>query len=106
MELREIILQAHMAGQKNQGHCDPSVYEAVCYYESIKTEIEADGTKPQLDDVRDILNNIPDVYKVGRNDWAFANVGIISDGYKTRQEAEIAARDAIIEAARAVARVV
>ena len=59
-----------------------------------------------LDDVRDILNNIPDVYKVGRNDWAFANVGIISDGYKTRQEAEIAARDAIIEAARAVAHVV
>ena len=62
--------------------------------------------KPQLCDVRDILNNIPDVYKVGRNDWAFANVGIISDGYKTRQEAEIAARDAIIEAARAVAHVV
>ena len=59
-----------------------------------------------LDDVRDILNNTPDVYKVGRNDWAFANVGIISDGYKTRQEAEIAARDAIIEAARAVAHVV
>ncbi len=32
-EFKEFIEQAHMAGQKNQGHCDPSYYEAMAYYE-------------------------------------------------------------------------
>ena len=58
-----------------------------------------------LDDVRKILMQEINVYRVGR-DWGFANAGIMSDGYWTKESAEIAARDAIIEAARAVAHVV
>ena len=57
-----------------------------------------------LDDVRQILSQKMNVYRVGR-DWGFANAGIMSDGYWTKEIAEIAARDAIIEAARAVAHV-
>ena len=57
-----------------------------------------------LDDVREILSQKINAYRVGR-DWGFANAGIMSDGYRTKEIAEIAARDAIIEAARAVAHV-
>lgn len=32
-EFKEMIEAAHRAGQHNQGHCDPSVYEAMRYYE-------------------------------------------------------------------------
>lgn len=57
-----------------------------------------------LDDVREILSQKINVYRVGR-DWGFANAGIMSDGYRTKEIAEIAARDVIIDAARAVAHV-
>lgn len=30
---KEMIEAAHRAGQHNQGQCDPSVYEAMVYYE-------------------------------------------------------------------------
>lgn len=30
-DIAEAIEQAHMAGQINQGHCDPSAYEAMVY---------------------------------------------------------------------------
>jgi hypothetical protein len=30
-DIAEVIEQAHMAGQINQGHCDPSAYEAMVY---------------------------------------------------------------------------
>ena len=32
-QLKEMIEAAHRAGQHNQGHCDPSAYEAMVYYE-------------------------------------------------------------------------
>ena len=32
-QFKEIIEAAHRAGQHNQGHCDPSAYEAMVYYE-------------------------------------------------------------------------
>jgi hypothetical protein len=32
-QFKEMIEAAHRAGQHNQGHCDPSVYEAMVYYE-------------------------------------------------------------------------
>jgi hypothetical protein len=33
-QFKEMIEAAHRAGQHNQGHCDPSSYEAMAYYES------------------------------------------------------------------------
>ena len=32
-QFKEMIEAAHRAGQHNQGHCDPSAYEAMVYYE-------------------------------------------------------------------------
>lgn len=32
-QFKEMIEAAHRAGQRNQGHCDPSAYEAMVYYE-------------------------------------------------------------------------
>lgn len=32
-QFKEMIETAHRAGQHNQGHCDPSAYEAMVYYE-------------------------------------------------------------------------
>ncbi len=32
-QFKEMIEAAHRAGQLNQGHCDPSAYEAMVYYE-------------------------------------------------------------------------
>jgi len=32
-QFKEHIEAAHRAGQHNQGHCDPSTYEAMVYYE-------------------------------------------------------------------------
>ena len=32
-QFKEMIEAAHRAGQYNQGHCDPSAYEAMIYYE-------------------------------------------------------------------------
>jgi len=32
-QFKEMIEAAHRAGQYNQGHCDPSAYEAMVYYE-------------------------------------------------------------------------
>ena len=32
-QFKEYIEAAHRAGQHNQGHCDPSAYEAMVYYE-------------------------------------------------------------------------
>ena len=68
-------------------------------------EQQAMDQSRMLDDVRNILMQEINVYRVGR-DWGFSNAGIVSDGYWTKDIAEIAARDAIIEAARAVAHVV
>ena len=31
-QFKEMIEAAHRAGQRNQGHCDPSAYEAMVYY--------------------------------------------------------------------------
>lgn len=39
-QFKEYIESAHRAGQHNQGHCDPSVYEAMVYYEKyVKSDI-------------------------------------------------------------------
>ena len=32
-QFKEMIEAAHRAGRHNQGHCDPSSYEAMAYYE-------------------------------------------------------------------------
>ena len=32
-QFKKMIEAAHRAGQRNQGHCDPSAYEAMVYYE-------------------------------------------------------------------------
>lgn len=34
-QFKEYIEAAHRAGQHNQGHCDPSAYEAMVYYEKV-----------------------------------------------------------------------
>ena len=73
-------------------------------WEEPEDELQQMDQSRVLDDVREILSQKINVYRVGR-DWGFANAGIMSDGYWTKELAEIAARDAIIEAARAVAHV-
>ena len=50
-QFKEMIEAAHRAGQHNQGHCDPSVYEAMVYYErEVKKIIIPDvvGQREQL----------------------------------------------------------
>ena len=32
-QLKEIVTQAHMAGQHNQAHCDPSYFEAETHWQ-------------------------------------------------------------------------
>ena len=45
-QFKEMIEAAHRAGQHNQGHCDPSVYEAMVYYErEVKKLIIPDVSK-------------------------------------------------------------
>lgn len=45
-QFKEIIEAAHRAGQHNQGHCDPSAYEAMVYYEyEVKKLIIPDVSK-------------------------------------------------------------
>jgi len=49
-KFKEFIEAAHRAGQHNQGHCDPSVYEAMAYYE---TEVRPAVNEPE----KDVSNN-------------------------------------------------
>ena len=45
-QFKEMIEAAHRAGQHNQGHCDPSAYEAMVYYErEVKKLIIPDVSK-------------------------------------------------------------
>ena len=50
-QFKEMIEAAHRAGQHNQGHCDPSAYEAMVYYElEVKKLIIPDVNKSVCDD--------------------------------------------------------
>lgn len=48
-QFKEMIEAAHRAGQRNQGHCDPSAYEAMVYYErEVKKLIIPDVSKNEV----------------------------------------------------------
>ena len=64
-----------------------------------ETDIEyvrANGIKPLLCDVLGIAKQEINVYEMPDGDFAFANAGIISDGFPSREQAEIAAYKAVL----------
>jgi hypothetical protein len=52
--------------------------------------------KELIQEALDILSQEVNVYPMGRADWAFANAGVISDGYSNKDKAIAAARKQII----------
>ena len=73
-DIKELIENAHMAGQHNQGHCDPSYYEAQTYFikevkpllkqaestEAVSTEVVKDElieAKKEIDKLKFMINN-------------------------------------------------
>ena len=58
-QFKEMIEAAHRAGQHNQGHCDPSAYEAMAYYEcEVKKLIIPDASDSASERYRKALGYI------------------------------------------------
>lgn len=80
-QFKEMIEAAHRAGQHNQGHCDPSAYEAMVYY-------EREVKKLIIPDVSG--SSSPDDFWKQEYDEAVKEIGNLQDQLK---DAESAIRD-------------
>jgi hypothetical protein len=47
-QLKEIVTQAHMAGQHNQAHCDPSYFEAETHWQKQVKNIAYEPVLPTV----------------------------------------------------------
>ena len=66
------------------------------YEEGFKAGKKSLSSSRLLCEVLGIAKQEIDVYKMPDGDFAFANAGIISDGFATREQAEIAAYKAVL----------
>ena len=64
--LQELVCQAHMAGQKNQGHCDPSWSEAHAYWSSL------DEVNMLDDNLNKFINKMKDSYNSDNTKYVMA----------------------------------
>ena len=78
-----------------QADNDGSRYAVIKTADIVKV-LNYNGIKPLLCDVLGIAKQEINVYEMPDGDFAFANAGIISDGFPSREQAEIAAYRAVL----------
>ena len=66
-QFKEMIEAAHRAGQHNQGHCDPSAYEAMVYYELEVKKLNIPAVMPRISHFIDENGNSVNINAGGVN---------------------------------------